>query len=497
MTNEIEIEISKRVFNDKFLPLIDDDNRYIVLYGGAGSGKSVFAAQWLLYMLLKRDKFNLLVVRNTGKSNRDSTFALFKQIITKWKLYKYFKINESDLRITCLLNKHQIIFAGLDDVEKLKSITFADGELTTIWIEEASEIQESDFNQLDVRLRGLGAKKQIILSFNPIDINHWLKRRFFDIKQDNVTICHSTYKDNKFLDDDYKRLLESYKDTDEYYYNVYCLGQWGVLGKTVFDARKINERLQTLQKPIKTGYFSYDYDGSRITNIKWVNDSEGFINIYKLPETENHKFCIGGDTAGDGSDYYTGHVLDAKTGEQVATLKQQFDADQYTRQMYCLGRYYGWFNVQTQRKEEALIGIESNFDSYPIRELQRLGYMNQYVREAIDSYTGKTEKKFGFRTTSLTRPTIISSLIEIVREHTELLNDKDTLEELLTIIRNEKGRIEAPEGGHDDQMMGLAIAYEIRNQVSNYEEPITMYQEFGFEFEDRPQYDYGEEIKVI
>ena len=219
--NDIEIEISKRVFNDVFLPLLDDENRYLVLKGGAGSGKSVFVGQRYIYKLLKNPKFNLLVIRNTGKSNRDSTFALFKQIITKWKLYKYFKINESDLRITCNLNNHQIIFAGLDDVEKLKSITFADGELTDIWIEEASEIQESDFNQLDVRLRGQGVKKQIVLSFNPIDINHWLKRRFFDAKLDNVTISHTTYKDNRFLDDDYKKLLESYKDTDEYYYNVY------------------------------------------------------------------------------------------------------------------------------------------------------------------------------------------------------------------------------------------------------------------------------------
>lgn len=495
--NDIEIEISKRVFNDKFLPLLDDDNRYLVLNGGAGSGKSVFVVQRYIYKLLKSDKFNLLVVRNTGKSNRDSTFALFKQILIKWNLYKYFKINESDLRITCLLNKHQIIFAGLDDVEKLKSITFADGELTDVWIEEASEILESDFNQLDVRLRGKGTKKQIVLSFNPIDINHWLKKKFFDDKKDNVTLSHSTYKDNKFLDDDYKTLLESYKDTDEYYYNVYCLGQWGVLGKTVFDARKINERLQNLNEPIKKGYFIYDYDGNRITNIRWINDREGYINIYKLPDTESHRFCIGGDTAGDGSDYYTAHVIDTKTGEQAATLKQQFDADQYTRQMYCLGKYYSWFNPRYRRKENAMIGIEANFDSYPIRELERLGYYNQYVRESIDSYTGKKEKKYGFRTTSLTRPTIISSLIEIVREHTELLNDRDTLEELLTIIRNEKGRIEAPEGGHDDQMMGLAIAYEIRSQVPTYEEPIAMDDGIIDDFKITFDSDVGEQMVVI
>ena len=486
--SEVNINISKKVFNKAFIPYLDNDKRYLVFYGGAGSGKSFFIGERYIYKMLKSKVFNLLVVRKTGKSNRDSTFALFKQIINKWNLSKYFKVNESDLRIKCLLNQNEIVFAGLDDVEKLKSITFAKGELTDVWIEEASEVLEADFNQLDVRLRGKGTKKQIVISFNPIDINHWLKKRFFDRQDDNIEIFHSTYLDNDFLDDDYKRLLESYKETDEYYYNVYCLGMWGVLGKTVFDARKINERLQKIPKPLRVGYFLYDYDGLRISNIKWRDDPNGYIRIYQIPNVPQHtKYCIGGDTAGEGSDYFTGHVLDAKAGIQVATLKNQFDPDLYTKQMYCLGKFY----------KDALIAIEANFDSYPIRELQRLGYNNQYVREKLDEYTGKTEKRFGFRTTTLTRPTIISNLIQVVREHTETINDKDTLEELLTIIRNEKGRIEAPEGGHDDQMMGLAIAHEARSQVSFLQEAINIYPHFNFRIEQQPQYDYGESIEVV
>lgn len=502
MNNELKIEISARVFNKAFLPYINNESRYLVFYGGAGSGKSYFVCERYIYKMLKSKLFNLLVVRKTGKSNRDSTFALFKQVISKWNLSKYFKVNESDLRIKSLLNGNEIVFAGLDDVEKLKSVTFSKGELTDVWIEEASEILESDFNQLDVRLRGKGTKKQIVISFNPIDVNHWLKKRFFDRKDDNITIFHSTYKNNDFLDDDYKNLLESYKETDEYYYNVYCLGQWGVLGKTVFDARKINDRLQKIPKPIKVGYFSYDYDdtkpaGSKISNIRWVNDKNGYIKIYKQPNMPKiTKYAIGGDTAGEGSDYFTGHVLDAKSGEQVAVLKNQFDPDLYTRQMYCLGKYYSYKGLNGV-KEEALIGIEANFDSFPIRELQRLGYNNQYVREKLDEYTGKTEKRFGFRTTSLTRPTIISFLISLVREHVETINDEDTLLELLTIIRNEKGRIEAPEGGHDDQMMGLAIAHEVKTQVSFVQEPLTPYPEFKDWDIEIVSSDYGENISII
>lgn len=493
----INIKVSKKVFNDIYLPYLDNEDRYLIFYGGGSSGKSFFIGERYVFKLINPKKCNVLVCRNTGDTNRTSTFPLFKQIIKQWKLSKYFKINESDMRIKCLLTNNEVAFKGLDDIEKVKSTTFENGELTDIWVEEATECQEADINQLKVRLRGGKSKKQMILSFNPINIQHWIKKHFIDSKL--ATVCFSTYKDNKFLTEEDKKALEDLKYTDEYMYEVYALGHWGIVGKTVFDARKITKRLEEIPKPLKIGYFNYDYDGNRITNIRWVNDRNGYINIYELPNSPKiTKYCIGGDTAGDGSDYFTGHVLDAKTGKQTAVLKHQFDADQYVKQMYCLGKYYSTPN-KYGTKDEALIGIEANFDSFPIRELTRLGYNNQYVREKIDEYTGKTEKRFGFKTTSITRPTILSTLIEIVREHAELLNDKDTLEELLTIIRNEKGRIEAPEGGHDDQMMGLAIAYEIRSQVVFDTEAVIINQEhhFNIEKQNEVQYDYGETMTIV
>lgn len=259
-------------------------------------------------------------------------------------------------------------------------------------------------------------------------------------------------------------------------------------GTCPFDKEKIINRLQKIPNPLKIGYFIYEYDGLKISNIRWVNDNNGYIKIYKIPDSLHiTKYCIGGDTAGDGSDYFTGHVLDVKTGEQVAVLKNKFDPDLYTKQMYCLGMYYKY----------ALISIEANFDTYPIRELQRLGYDNQYVREKVDEYTGKNEKRFGFKTTPITRPVILSNLIEIVREYIDTLNDKDTLEELISIIRNEKGRIEAPQGGHDDQMMGLAIAHEAKNQVIFEENIIDMYSESSFSTQIKEQLDKGESIEVI
>ena len=484
----VNIRISKKVFNDVYLPYLHNQDRYLLFYGGGSSGKSYFIGQRFIYKLIHPVRCNLLVVRQTGDTNRKSTFPLLKQVISNWNLAEYFKINESDMRIVCKLTGNEIAFAGLDDVEKIKSITFANGELTDIWVEEATECLESDINQLKVRLRGGKSKKQMVLSFNPINIQHWIKKHFID--SGLAAVCFSTYKDNKFLTDDDRKALEDLKYTDEYTYEVYCLGKWGIVGKTVFDARAIQARLDTIPKPMKTGYFVYDYDGLKMTNIKWVNDRDGYIHIYQVPNVpEMTEYCIGGDTAGEGSDYFVADVLDAKTGQQVAKLRHQFDADQYTRQMYCLGKYY----------KDALIGIEANFDSYPLMELQRLGYPKQYTRTQQDTYTGKTEKRFGFKTTSLTRPTIISRLIEIVREHCETINSKDTLEELLTIIRNEKGRIEAPQGGHDDQMMSLAIAHHIREQVVFPSEVIEVKPQHHFAIEKKQDfvYDFGEMITII
>lgn len=393
----VDIQISRKVFNEVYLPYLDNRDRYLVFYGGGSSGKSYFIAERIIYRMLLPERHNYLIVRQTGDTNRKSTFPLLKQVITNWNLADYFKINETDMRIRCTITGNQAAFAGLDDVEKIKSVTFDTGELTDIWVEEATETAEKDINQLKVRLRGGKSEKQLVLSFNPVNIRHWIKGHFID--SGLATVCFSTYQDNKFLTAADRKALEDLKQVDDYTYRVYCLGQWGVLGKTVFDARAIQKRLEQPLKPLKTGYFTYDYDGNRITNIQWVTDREGYIKLYDVPR---HSFyAIGGDTAGDGSDYFTGHVIDARTGQQVAVLRHQFDADQYTRQMYCLGKHY----------REALIGIEANFDTYPIRELQRLGYPKQYVREAADTYTGRTEKRFGFKTTSVTRPAILSRLI--------------------------------------------------------------------------------------
>ena len=431
--------------NPAFFPLLADDHRYLVLKGGGGSGKSIFAGSKIILRCLYEPGHRFLVCRKVAKTLRDSCFA---QLVGQCsEMDAGVKVNRSDLVIT-FPNGSVILFAGLDDVEKLKSIY----NVTGIWIEEASELLESDFNQLDIRLRGRTPHyKQIILSFNPISINHWLKKRFFDQPDERVRTSETTYKDNRFLDADAIRVLEAYKDTDEYYYTVYCLGQWGTTGRSVFNAADVQRRLNDNIRPVKRGWFTWTDTGTALQDVRWEDDPQGVISIY-ADVIDGVPYVIGGDTAGEGSDSFVGQVLDNRTGVQVAVLRQQTDEDLYAKQMYCLGKYYN----------TALIGIETNFSTFPVRELERLKYPKQYVRETVDDYTHAVKRSFGFQTNSKTRPVIISELIKACREDINIVCDRTTLEEMLTFVRDENYKPAAEEGAHDDCVMSLAIAHYIR-----------------------------------
>ena len=223
--------------NRAFYPLYRDRRRVNVIYGGAGSGKSFFLSERVVYRTVAKLGHNYLVLRKTGRTSRISTFSQILQVINLWGLGSIFVVNKTDMEIRCR-NGNTIRFAGLDDVEKIKSTTFPNGPLTDIWVEEANEITEDDYTQLTLRLRGKARVPfQITLSFNPISALHWIKARLFDTPQDpeHCTILKTTYKDNRFIDDAYRAELEALKDVDRTFYQVYALGQWGVLGGLVFD----------------------------------------------------------------------------------------------------------------------------------------------------------------------------------------------------------------------------------------------------------------------
>lgn len=226
-------------------------------------------------------------------------------------------------------------------------------------------------------------------------------------------------------------------------------------GHCAFLQDNLVERLKTVKEPIKRGYFDYelDPDSEKILNYWWVDDKRGAIRIWYEPEAKK-PYVIGGDTSGEGSDEFTADVIDNTTCMQVATYEKETDETLYARQMWCLGHYYN----------TALISIETNFSTYPVKELQRLKYPKQYVREKEDTYSGRISDAFGFRTTTLTRPVLIGYLKDLIRDNVDLINDRKTINQCLTFVKNKEGKYEAIEGKHDDKVMSLGIALYSRSQ---------------------------------
>lgn len=266
-------------------------------------------------------------------------------------------------------------------------------------------------------------------------------------------------------------------------------------GRCYFNKEIIINRIQELRnkEPILRGSFFCDYDGTKIKNIVFKEDKKGEIKIFKKPEL-GRPYALGGDTAGEGSDFFTAHVIDNITGDQVATLKMQCEELEYVKQVYSLGKYYN----------NALIGLENNFSTYPTNKLAEMSYPKLYVREKEDTSVDKYEMSYGFKTTPVTRPLILAMLQEIVANEVNKINDIDTLQEMLTFIKNKVGKPEAEVGYHDDLVMALAITYYIRTQQSMKvksnvsKEHNDMLKAFGFKNVSKPiSKDFGSKIKPI
>lgn len=279
----MRIKFNKRVFNDVYYPYLQDyDKRFNVYYGGGGSGKSHFVVQKLVYKYLKYSNRKCLVVRKVGNTLRDSIYALFKSVISDFNLYDEVKFLDSMLTIT-LPNDSQFIFKGIDDPEKIKSITNIDD----IIIEEATELTMEDFDQLNLRLRSKNPYNQIHLMYNPVSksnwvYNHWHQR---EINPETTMLLHTTYKDNRFLPQDYIQALEEMKETNFAYYKIYALGEFATLDKVIFNNWKIEDF--NYREIIKE-----NMDIKALFGLDWgyTNDPTAFICA--LVDEENKKLYI-------------------------------------------------------------------------------------------------------------------------------------------------------------------------------------------------------------
>lgn len=229
-------------------------------------------------------------------------------------------------------------------------------------------------------------------------------------------------------------------------------------GQCVFDKEAlVLRREQVKAVPWECGYFRIRYDeGGRIESWEWEPDPKGAVRIRVHPQ-KGVPYVLGGDTAGTGSDKFAGQLLDNRNGEQVAVVHHRFGERYFAEQCYCLGFYYN----------TALIGIETNYSTFPERILEELRYPRLYVRQHEDSYTRKLQETYGFETNVKTRKLIVDNLKDVARQALDTIYDYDTLGEMLTFVYDEKWKPQAERGGHDDLVMALAIAHHIRCQQTS------------------------------
>lgn len=289
--NAYDFTFKKSLFNDLFWELYECEVPYVINYGSGGSGKSYATAQNELIKGLER-KEKILIVRKTANTLIDSVMALMcTTLIGGYSLTPFFTLNKSERILTNKVNGTQYLFRGLDDPEKIKSIE----GITRVWIEEASELSEDDFNKLSDRIRG---NPQITLTYNPIIQSHWLKRRFHDTPNERVKVFHTTYLDNlahigqKFIDD-----MEWYKIHDYEHYRVYGLGEWGKVNverqfafkfeqpKHVGDCAEIDPMLEV--------YLSFDFNVEPVTCIA-AQMGDDFIKVvreFRLMDSDIYALC--------------------------------------------------------------------------------------------------------------------------------------------------------------------------------------------------------------
>ena len=220
---QINLNLKKSLFVPKFYPLLlDYSHRWEFWCGSAGSGKSYTIAQKIIIRCC-REPIRVLVCRRYATTLRNSCFALFKEVLAKWKISSYVSIRETDMSIL-FPNGSQIIMCGLDTEEKLLSIN----NISTIWIEEAYEVELPKVEQLNLRMRGMADNQQLFLSWNPISKHSWLYGFTVEAPPENSVFIHSTYKDNPFLNAEYVAALDEMETRNPAKYRVYGRGEWGV-----------------------------------------------------------------------------------------------------------------------------------------------------------------------------------------------------------------------------------------------------------------------------
>ncbi len=379
-----------KVFNKQIYDNLQDYSKFIeVWYGGASSGKSHGVVQKVVLKSLLNWRYprKVLWLRKVDRTLKDSIFADVLDCLSRWQLLALCKVNNSDRTIT-LPNKAVFLFKGMDDPEKIKSIK----GLSDVVMEEASEFTLDDFTQLTLRLREPKHKKrQLFVMFNPVSKVNWTYKQWFDpqaeIDTTRVAVHHSTYKDNRFLDEENIRTIENLKKTNPAYYKIYTLGEFATLDKLVFPVFQ-KQRLHATDLVDIPSYFGLDFG--------FVNDPSAFIHV-KVDQKNKRLYVL--------EEYTKKGLLNneiARVIKQMGYSKEVITADAAEQKSIAELKRDGIARVRPAKKgpDSVIQGI-SFLQQYElvvddrcvklIEELENYTYQkdkatNEYINKPVDSY---------------------------------------------------------------------------------------------------------------
>lgn len=491
--------------------VLTSEVKIVVQVGGRFSGKSMNEQIRLVANLGSKKNYKLLVIEDLETGMADGFHAGLRDMIDTFGHSQAYNPRSRTAYIKNEINGNEALFRGYATEQQRLNVKKLTG-ITEILVEEGEWMDYSSFIGLLQQLRGGSEEdRKLTILMNPTNPECFVNRMLiipeptkvieyfpgtarpkvfekvipteFEIdgelhrQEMKIKVVLSIHHDNPFLTDEQRGTIEQLRLTDPEAYQQLGEARFIGLRGSYFNMANVRERMDKAPKPEYVGEFQYRYVNHEIvdSSIEFVECDNGYIKLYSDPR-QGYPYILSGDTAGEGSDWNTGFVIDNTTGIEVASIRINFDEDLYARQMYCLGKWYGEINGCNGN---ALIGIEINHSTHPNKEILRMDYDNVYIREkAPDSISGTLEKKYGFRTTGYvggggTRPVMLSMLRTIVRERPQLIRDMELLKEMTTFVKNDKGKPVAANGYHDDMVMARAIACYIAQQQTSeivYEE---------------------------
>lgn len=376
-------KLNPKAFNKWLYDIIDDySNRIEAYYGGAGSGKSYGACQKILLKAMNNRR-RVLMIRKVGNTLKVSIWQLMLDLLAEAGIKEECKINRSDLEIE-LPNGSVFLFKGLDDPEKIKSIT----GITDIVIEEATELIEDEFTQLNLRLRPKEDNPQIYLMFNPISKKNWVYSYFFgeEANLENTLVIQTTYKDNKFLPESYCEELERLQARNPAYYRIYALGEFATLDKLVFPyyTKKIISDDEVKGMPLWIGLdFGYVNDPSAIVNgnIDTLNKKIYIRKEYVKKGMLNDEIAEKMIALGLHKDKSYGDSAEPKSIAEIKNKGVNIEATEKGKDSIIHG--IQWIGQYELIVDERCFKVIEELDNYTWKKDKKTG---EYINEPVDTF---------------------------------------------------------------------------------------------------------------